>query len=133
MKNIYSASDLHDAISTLEQKRNIQQAELEQEVADVLESLKPSNIIKNSVHNIFSSAETKSNILNSAIGLGSGLLSKKLLVGPATSVFKKAIGAAVQFGVAGLIAKNAEAIKSKGSQLISKIFSRKSKYPEWTE
>jgi hypothetical protein len=131
MMKIRSKADLQDAITELERKRISQELALKDEWADTYESLKPLNIIKNSFRGILSSGDTKSNLIGSAIGLGSGLLSKKLLIGPSTNLFKKTLGAAVQFGIAGLIAKNAETIKQKGSTIIHKIFSRKKKEKDY--
>jgi hypothetical protein len=131
MRKIRSAADLHDAIAELERKKISQELALQEQWADTYESLRPINILKNSFQGILSSGDTKSNLIGSAIGLGSGLLSKRLLIGPSTNLFKKAMGAAVQFGVAGLIAKNAEAIKAKGSMLINKIFSHKTKEKDY--
>lgn len=131
MRPINSKADLEDAIAELERKRVSQELDLKEEWAETYESLKPLNLLKSGFQGILSSGDTKSNLLGSAIGLGSGLLSKKLLIGPSTSIFKKALGAAVQFGIAGLIAKNAETIKEKGSAIISKIFSRKKRTKDY--
>ena len=126
MKKINSARELHEAIEELEQKRIVQAAGIEHQFSEIYESLKPANIIRNTLQSTFSSADTKRNLLGSLIGLGTGLLSKKLLVGKSVGFFRKALGAAVEFGVAGVIAKNAGKIKDKGSELINKIFRKKS-------
>jgi hypothetical protein len=125
MKKITSAQELHEAIEALEQKKADQMIVLEHHFADFYESLRPANLIKNTFQNVFSSNDSRRNILGSVIGLGTGFLSKKLLVGKSVSVFKKILGAAVEFGVAGLIAKNAGRIKEKGSEIINKVFKKK--------
>lgn len=125
MKKINSAQELREAIEELELKKIEQAAELEHQFSEIYESLKPVNIIKNTLQNTFSSADTKRNLLGSLIGLGTGLLSKKLLVGKSVGFFRKALGAAVEFGVAGVIAKNAGKIKDKGSEVINKLFRKK--------
>src|SRR5882724_4953573 len=127
MKKITSAEELRDAIETLEQKKALQLLALEQQFSDIYENLTPANIIRNTLHNAFSSG-AKNNIIGSIIGLGTGLLSKKLLVGKSVNIIRKIIGVAVEFGVAGLIAKNADKIKNKGSELIQKAFPKKNNY-----
>ena len=82
MKKITSAQELHDAIEVLEQKKADQMIVLEQHFSEFYESLRPANIIKNTFQNVFSSNESKRNILGSVIGLGTGFLSKKLLMKP---------------------------------------------------
>lgn len=128
MKKITSAKELHEAIEMLEQKKTKQLSSLEHQFTEFYESLKPANIIKNTLQSAFSSEGTKKNILGSVIGLGTGLLSKRLLVGKSVGIFRKFLGAAVEFGVAGLIAKNAGKIKDKGAEIIHKIFPKKSNH-----
>ena len=94
-----------------------------------MENLKPINLIKHGVQSVFS-GENKQDLLKAAIGLGSGILGRKLLIGKSgSSVLRKVIGAALEFGVVGVVAKNAEKIKEKGSILIDKIFHRKKSQP----
>jgi hypothetical protein len=131
MKKITSAKELHEAIETLEQKKSEQLVALEAQFSEVYENLTPANIVKHTLQSVFSSSDTKKNILGSVIGLGTGLLSKKLLVGKSVGVFRKIIGAVVEFGIAGLIAKNAGKIKDKGSEIIHKIFPKKGNYIEY--
>ncbi|MBS1597729.1 MAG: hypothetical protein JST75_05860 [Bacteroidetes bacterium] len=127
MKKITSVKDLHEAIQELELKKSDQLVVIQNQFADFYETLKPANIIKNTFQSVFSSSDSRSNIVGSVIGLGTGLLSKKLLVGKSVNVFRKMLGAAVEFGIAGLIAKNATRIKEKGSDLIGKIFKKNHK------
>ncbi|HEX4849936.1 MAG TPA: hypothetical protein VFV08_03970 [Puia sp.] len=128
MKNIYSATDLKNAIEDLEQQRIRQEWEIKDEFSGLLQSLRPANLVKQTLQDVFSSPSARNKVIGSAIGLGSGLLSRRFLVGNSGNAFRKTIGSLIQFGVAGLIAKNAEKIKTKGAELISKIFSRKKRY-----
>ena len=105
MKQINSARDLHEAIGELEQKKAQQLLALEHQFSDVYENLKPGNLIKHTLQSAFGSGESKQNILGSVIGLGTGFLSKRLLVGKSVGFFRKAIGTAVELGVAGMIGR----------------------------
>jgi len=124
MKQITTAQELHEAIEELEQRKTEQLLALEHNFSELYENLKPANLIKNTLHNAFSSGDSKMNLLKAVIGLGTGFLSRKLIVGKSIGVFRKALGAAVEFGVVGLVAKNAEKIKEKGSEVINKLFKK---------
>jgi len=123
-KKINSVNDLQLSILELEQKRNVLERELKQQLSDFSESIKPVNIIKNTFQDAFGSENSKKNIIGAAIGLGSALLSGRFLAGR-SNLLRKSISAAAQFGLAGIIAKNAEKIKSAGAGIIYKIFRRR--------
>lgn len=128
-RTINSATELSEAIEVLERKARFQKEELKDHFSGVMENLKPINLIKHGVQSVFS-GENKQDLLKAAIGLGSGILGRKLLIGKSgSSVLRKVIGAALEFGVVGVVAKNAEKIKEKGSILIDKIFHRKKSQP----
>jgi len=89
IKKINSANDLHISILELEQKRIELEMELKQHLSDLSENLKPVNIIKNTLQDAFGSDHTKRNILGTAIGLGSALISGKLLAGKSGTLVRK--------------------------------------------
>ena len=60
------------------------------------------------------------------VGLGTGVLSRKLLFGKGKGILGKAVGKAMEWGIAGLVSNNAEKIKEKAGALIDKIFRKKS-------
>ena len=122
---ISNEKELNEAIEELEKKADLQKQELKDHFSGVMENIKPINIIKHGLQSAFSGGN-KTDLLKAAVGLGSGILGRKLLVGRAGgNVLRKIIGAALEFGVVGLVAKNAERIKEKGSELIEKFFHRK--------
>jgi len=122
---ITTETELNEAIARLEKKADFQKQELKDHFAATMENMKPLNLIKHGLQSAFS-GENKQDLLKAAIGVGSGILGRRLLVGKAGStVLRKIIGAALEFGVVGVIAKNAERIKEKGSELIDKIFHKK--------
>ncbi len=126
MKKICSAKELKDAIAELEFQKEAQETELQDRMKELYERLRPVNIVKNTLQDAFS-GNSKGGLLNAAIGLGSGFLSKKLVIGQSVGLLRKIIGLAVEFGVAGLVAKNVTQIKNKGSEIISRIFPKKNK------
>jgi hypothetical protein len=122
---INNTSELHAAIKKLEQQNAIKKDKLVEDFHFAYESLKPINILKNSLNKVVHSPGVVENIINATLGLGAGVLSKKLLIGKSAGILKKLLGTAVEFGVAGLVSKNSDSIKSGGLNLLSKIFKSK--------
>ncbi len=127
MKKIHKAEELKNAILELEAKKIVAEDELKKQFHTTLETFKPSNIIKNTVSEVTASPLFKHNILNLAIGLGAGYLTKKVAVGRKAGLFARTIGTALQFGVTSLIAKNKaneEKVGHKSGGLLQRIFSK---------
>jgi hypothetical protein len=108
----------------------IQEKEAEQKAEGILlkahflrtyESLKPLNIIKNSIHEIISDPELKTSFVNSAMGYVAGLVAKKAVVGKSYNPLTNIWGSLVGVLVSKMTAKNAEGIKSIGSMLLKKL------------
>ena len=127
---INNSSDLHTSIAKLEQQKEFQKDLLTQQFHATCDSLKPINILKNSLNKVVHSPGTVENIINTTVSLGVGLLSKKLLIGKSSSIIKKILGTAMEFGVAGLISKQSNSIKLGGLNLLSKIFKSKKSPPQ---
>jgi hypothetical protein len=122
-KKVKNAEDLALAIKELELKEAAQKRELQESFSAVSENLKPLNLVKSGVRSIFS-GENKEDLMNALIGLGTGFLSRKLILGKANGIVGKTVGKAIQWGMAGLVSKNAEKIKEKAGEWIDKIFKR---------
>ena len=115
--------DLAMAIAELELKAAAQKKDIRESFAVVSENLKPLNLVKNGVRSVFS-GNHKEELVNILIGLGTGYLGKKLLLGRARGFVGKTAGLALEWGLAGLVSKNAEKIKEKAGDLIDKIFKK---------
>jgi hypothetical protein len=125
MKNqITNSYDLEKAIAELELKVEAQKKDIERTFSVVTENLKPLNLVRTGVRSVFS-PEHREDLVNALIGLGTGILSRKLLLGRAKGIFGKTAGKAVEWGIAGLVSNNAEKIKEKAGALIDKIFRKK--------
>jgi hypothetical protein len=125
MKKISSVRSLRNAIAELEQKRIDQEMNLKQNWEEVAESLRPANIIRRSVRDILPSANTRSGLMASIIGLGTVFLSKKLILGKSAGPVKKILGTAVEWGISSLILQNAARIKEAGRSVFGKLFRKK--------
>ncbi len=114
-----------------EQSILIKETELEAEAKllkvhflDAYESLKPINLLKTTFKQAVSSPGIHENIVNSAIGLVTGFVTKKIIVGNTANPFTIIIGKIIELIVANKVVKNADEIKAIGSVLAKKLFSK---------
>src|ERR1700676_3824096 len=120
-KKINNAEELAEAIAELELKVAAQKRDIQETYSAVSENLKPLNLVKSGFRSVFS-GEHREDLVNALIGLGTGFLSRKLILGRTNGFVGKTVGKAIQWGMAGLVSKNAEKIKEKAGELIDKIF-----------
>ena len=125
MKPITTSADLKMAIQQLEQQQAYEFALLKEELHATGEKLKPVNIIKRTFQNAVTGPDLKTNMLNAAIGVTTGILTKKLMIGKTINPLKKLFGALIEVAVANKVSKNADDIKSTGSAILKKLFSKK--------
>jgi hypothetical protein len=125
---ITTSTDLNLAIENLERKKNSLEEEMKESVHMIIEDLKPSNIINNTIHQFQESSEIKNNLLKVALGLGAGYFSRKLIVGKSAGIIKKTLGTALQYSMAALVARKKDKedksdTKPKRKSLLNKILS----------
>ena len=125
MQNITSAVELKDAIQLLEAEQSIKGQLLREQLFLTYESLKPVNLLKNTLKEISSTPYLIDNISGTAMGLLGGFLSKKIFVGTSGNLMRKLFGSVLQIGVTNLVAQNSETIKSVGQALIQHFFQKK--------
>lgn len=125
MNAIRSSSDLKMAIRQLELKQANELIQLKDEFRDTVEGLKPMNLIKGAFKKVTSSPDIKTDVLNAVIGLTTGFVTKKLMIGRSTNPIKKILGIVLEMTIANKVAKNADVIKSTGNILINKFFTKK--------
>lgn len=124
METITSREELKTAIQILEFEQTIKEQQLKEQLLLTHESLKPVNLIKNTLSEVASSPYLIDNILGATVGLASGYASRKIAVAGSGNIFRKLFGALVQFGVTNAVAQNPDKIKSIG-QSIYQYFKRK--------
>jgi hypothetical protein len=126
MQSITTIEGLKNAIQILEVKQVVQGQKLREHFYLTYESLKPINLWKNALKEIFTSPDLMESIPGSTMGLVSGVLIKKIFIGKSENMFRKLIGSILQFGITNIFAQNSDYIKSIG-QVISKHYSSKMK------
>ncbi|MCX6257429.1 MAG: hypothetical protein NTW49_05975 [Bacteroidia bacterium] len=125
MQNITNIATLKFAIQGLEAEQADKGQLLKEQFYLTCENLKPVNLLKSSLNEMASSPNLINNILGTVIGLATGYLSRKIVIGSSGNIFRKLIGSVLQFGVTSLVAKHPDDIISLGQNIIQHIFRKK--------
>jgi hypothetical protein len=125
MQKISSVEGLRNAIQLLEAEQNIKGELLKKQVMIAYESLRPVNLVKSTLKDLFSTSFEGENISGIAAGLTGGYLLKKLFVGRSGNPFKKIIGSILQLGITNIIAQNSNLIKTFVPALIKLLSGKK--------
>lgn len=127
MKKTNETDSLNELILVQQHQYNLELRLLKEQLHIAYESVKPVNLIKNIVHDVTASPEIKSDIGSTIMGLVTGFISKKLVVGNTkkSGIFKKLFGTLIQFTVGNAVAKHTDDIKAVGSVLINDFFKKK--------
>jgi len=133
MQNITSSVALKNAIQSLEEEQAVKGKLLKEQVLITYESLKPANLIKSTLKDLSSSPYLIENIVGSTVGIATGYVSRKIVVGASSGIIRKLFGTILQFGITNLVARHPDAIKSVGNYIIQQIFRKKEKDAESRE
>ena len=121
MKSIvHNSGSLRLRIAELEALAFQQEQDLKDTAHDIVEGLKPANLIKGAFSSTVKSPGFGKNLLKGALGLAAGFVSKKIFVMGSSSTVKKALGTVVELGVAKVVANNAAKITAGGLKILSK-------------
>jgi len=118
---ITNSGSLQEAILRLEQRRREQEQDLSAHFKHTYQSLQPMNILRNTFQGVTSSSGVRGNLLRAGLGLGAGLLTKRLFFGGSGSVIKKLLGTAVEVGVTKAVTNKTGNIISDGLNLLKKL------------
>ena len=124
MHLIKSTADLKMAIQQLEHRQTADWPLLKQDFHNTYESFKLINIITSTFKETVSDPALKTGVINTAIGLTTGIVAKKLIFGKTFNPLAKLLGIILEIAVANKVSKNATGIKSVGSMIIKKLFNR---------
>ena len=121
MNQLNETDKLNEAIILVKNKRTLQLKIVKEQLHVTFESLKPINLIKNAFQEVTKSPELKSNILNNVIGLTTGYLSKKVIVGASHNPIKKLWGTFLQLVITSFVARHSDAVISAGENLYQRF------------
>jgi len=127
MAKINEAALLKELIKAKESELAEKGKALKEHFHATYDSLKPMNLLKNSVKEIFRSPDVKDNLVDSGIGMATGFLAKTLVTGLSHNPLHKLVGMAVQAGITAVVSKNPDGIKSVASKIYKRFFNKKNK------
>jgi hypothetical protein len=84
-------------------------------------TLSPAKYLKNTFQDLISIPDISENIVDSAIGIATGYISKKIIIGNTHHPIKKLLGSAIQLLLTNYVSKHPNAIKYGIEMLIEKI------------
>ncbi len=122
MKNISSTTELQDAIQIREAEQSLKLLLVKSRFRQAYESLKPANLIQNTLIEIAASPQLANNFLGAGVGLATGYLSKKAVTGQSNNKFRRFLGIIVQIGITNVIARNPKTIQSIGQFVSQHVF-----------
>jgi hypothetical protein len=125
MQQITSTVDLKEAIRQLEIKSNLEETCLKEDFQYALKSLNPFNILSDTIDRATSTPLLLDNIIGTLLGLATGFLSKKIIIGKTGNRLRVLFGSVIQYVVLNLISQRSNAIKSIGLHLVQSIFKNK--------
>ncbi len=116
---------LNLAIAEMELKQAADKALLQEQFKITYANLSPANLIKNTFKDLTHNDEFKDDILDTAIGLATGYLSKIVIIGNSHNPLKQLLGVVLQMAVTNIVTNNTDAIKTTLMGLINKFSSKK--------
>ena len=118
MESITTTDELKNAIQILEFDQQIREQQLKEQVFLTIESLKPANLIRNTIYEITSSPHLVENTLSTVVGLITGYFSKKIATGKSGNFVRNLLGTILQFGVTNVVARNMLKNKNRNNEHI---------------
>ncbi|HYM92550.1 MAG TPA: hypothetical protein VET23_00275 [Chitinophagaceae bacterium] len=125
MQKITNAADLKIAIQQLEDKQAREWSLLKQEFLTTSEGLQPVTIIKNTFKELIAGVGAKTNNINTAIGLTTGIVAWNFMTGKTNNLLRKFLGVVAEMAVVTKVVENADGIKAIVSIFLKKIFRRR--------
>lgn len=130
MEKQNAVATLKESIRILEIRQAEEGQQLNAQLRLAYESLKPINLIKNSIKDLADSFEIKNSLFETIFTIVSGYFAQRMIISSKSNVFKKLLGVLMQFGVNNIVLKNIESIRIFISDLIDKFISPKEEEPE---
>ena len=129
MQKITSTDGLKNAIQLLEVKQAANRNQLKEQFHATIESFRPVNMLKSTLHDISSSPDLIDDILGTVFGLATGLISNLVLKGIGSARFRKLLSPVLQSGVTNFVGQHANSIRSVGEIMLLRIFRKKALKP----
>ena len=120
----YTVESLRDKIKELQIRQAEEGKVLKAQLATTYDNLKPINIVKSIVNDVFESKTLREEFVNTTAGYVTGLITKKLIVGTSKNPVLKLFGLGIQLAMTTLMSKNYAAVKEVIAQLAGSVFTK---------
>lgn len=125
MQTTDSTGELKNTIRLVEVTQSVNRELLKEQLLLTYDSLKPASLIRSTLKEVTSSPYLVGNLAGTVIGLTTGYLSGKVVIGSSASVLRKLFGRILQFGVTKIISKNSGVIELYGKSIFKHLFSKR--------
>lgn len=105
MDRVSSMNSLQSKIDELEALQLEQISELKNSAQALVKSVSPVQMIKTTLRDVMGTPGLRANAIDAAMGIGAGLLGKKLLISNSKNIFRKITGSALQFILTNFVSK----------------------------
>ena len=116
-REVNTMKDLAERIKELEALEVIQIERLKSEAFNTAQSFRPSNLFKNALSDMAGSSSFKKEALKASVGIGAGMLIKKIMFRNSQTLFKKIAGYGLQFLTSKVVANKFSVLKKKTAGL----------------
>jgi hypothetical protein len=130
MEKQNAVTKLKESIRILEIRQAEEGQQFNAQLRITYESLKPINLIKNSIKDLADSFEIKNSLFETIFSIVSGYFAQRMIVSSKSNIFKKLLGVLMQFGVNNIVLRNIETIRIFVSNLFEKIINPNEDYLE---
>jgi len=120
-----SAEELKNTIRLVQVTQSENRVLLKEQLLLTYDSIKPSSLIRSTLKEVTSSPFLVGNLAGTVIGLTTGYLSNKVVIGSSASLLRKLFGRILQFGVTRIISKNSGVIELYGKSIFKHLFSKR--------
>lgn len=125
MEKQYTVESLREEIQALEVKQAREGKLVKEQLMITYENLKPINILKNIVKDLYSSDNYTQDFMEIVAGMTTGFVTKKLIIGKSKNPLLKLAGLALQFGMTTLVSKKYNVIKDSVVRFLSRFVKEK--------
>jgi len=125
MGKISSSAVLLETIQILEVERDIEGRILKEQFQLTYERFKPVNLLRSTFLEVTSTPNLLNNVVDTALGLATGYLSKKIVIGASGKILRKLLGVVVQLGVTNSVVQHPYNIRSIGQFLFHHFLDKK--------
>jgi hypothetical protein len=125
MQTTDATEELKNAIMLAEVRLSTDRQMLKEQLLLTYDSLRPANLLRSTLKELSTSPFLIGNLAGSVIGLATGYLSNKVVIGSSVSVLRRLLGSVLQLGITNIISKNSEVIKSGSKNFLRHLLHKR--------